>query len=67
MSDNPKAANYSPLGERECWPVTGPIYGLIAAGQPARPAKSGVWARWLLKERDNSEQIMSGPVSPVRY
>lgn len=67
MSDTPNAATYSSLGERDCWPVTGPIYGLIAAEEPARPAKGSAWRWWLLRQVDDDGQIAAGPVSPIHY
>jgi hypothetical protein len=56
-----------PLGKRESWPTTGPIYGLPELD--AKPATSGtIWQRWVTGVTEIPENIVMPPgSSPIWY
>ena len=57
----------STLGERDCWPVTGPIYGLVDEEECSDRAKRRSWKTWLFMVEDGMQKAGNGPVSPIHY
>lgn len=67
MRNFPTTPVCSEFRDRECWPVTGPIYGFLDEDDfPKRP-KRRFWQRWLLGEEDDEERENTGPISPIHY
>lgn len=56
-----------PFGVRDCWPVTGPIYGFLDDDESQHSAKPHFWQRWLGREADEKDQFARGPISPIHY
>jgi hypothetical protein len=56
-----------PLGRRESWPATGPIYGLPELDASARPGGT-IWQKWVRSASDIPEEIAIPPGnSPIWY
>jgi hypothetical protein len=57
----------SPLGDRDRWPVTGPIYGLVERDQDQSKRHGRRWCNWLFRSEDAEAQVPTGPISPIHY
>jgi len=57
----------SPFGDRDRWPITGPIYGFLPEEQCDPPTRGRKWHGWLFRDKDNTRQGSTGPVSPIHY
>lgn len=66
MQNHRNEAIRSPFSERDCWPVTGPVYGFREDDIPPR-ARAWFWERWLFREEEDEKPVKSGPISPIHY
>ena len=57
----------TPLGERDRWPATGPIYGVEGEGEPPLRPREWFWKRWFAGDEGTRKPSESGPISPIHY
>lgn len=67
MQSSPTTSVCSAFRDKDCWPVTGPIYGFLDEDDFPKRSRGRFWRRWLLKEVDDEPRENKGPISPVHY